>query len=88
MNKDLSVGPTAVADKRYTQTFIRLEAYKANPWNVSKNPVEYWAHQNTYETRYSPITVTLLCLAGQTFPRSNQWADAPTVLCYVWQKCI
>lgn len=55
MNKDLSVGPTAVADKRYTQTFIRLEAYKANTWNASTNPAEFWTHQNTYETRYSPI---------------------------------
>ncbi len=59
MNKDLSVGPTAVADKRYTQTYIRLEAYKANPWNASTNPVEYWAHQNTYETRY-PIPVPFI----------------------------
>lgn len=56
MNDDLSVGPTAAADKRYTQTFIRLEAYKANPWNATANPVEYYEHLNTYETRYSPIT--------------------------------
>jgi len=56
MNDDLSVGPTAANDKRYKQTYIRLEEYKANPWNVTTNPVEYWAHQNTYETRYSPIT--------------------------------
>lgn len=57
MNKDLSVGPNAANDKRYTQTFIRLELYKANQWDPSKNPVEYWEHQNTYETRYSPINV-------------------------------
>lgn len=56
MNDDLSVGPTAVGDKRYTQTFIRLEAYKANPWNATTNPVEYYEHLNTYETRYSLIT--------------------------------
>jgi hypothetical protein len=56
MNDDLSVGPTAAGDKRYTQTFIRLEAYKANPWNATANPVEYYEHLNTYETRYSPIT--------------------------------
>jgi len=55
MNADYSVGPQAANDKRYTQTFIRLEAYKANPWNVKTNPTEYWTHQNTYETRYSPI---------------------------------
>lgn len=52
MNKDLSVGLNATADKRYTQTFIRLEAYKANPWSVSANPTEYWTWQNTYETLY------------------------------------
>ena len=57
MNNDLSVGPAAANDKRYTQTYIRLEAYMANPWNATTNPVEFWAHQNTYETRYSPITV-------------------------------
>jgi hypothetical protein len=56
MNADYSVGPEAANDKRYTQTFIRLEAYKENPWNVSTNPTEYYAHLNTYETRYSPIT--------------------------------
>lgn len=56
MNDDLSVGPEAANDKRYTQTFIRLEAYKENPWNKSTNPVEYYTHLNTYETRYSPIT--------------------------------
>lgn len=55
MNNDLSVGPTAANDKRYTQTFIRLEAYKANPWDAAKNPAEYYEHLNTYETRYSPI---------------------------------
>ena len=55
MNKDYSVGPEAANDKRYTQTYIRLEAYKANPWNVAKNPTEYYTHLNTYETRYSPI---------------------------------
>lgn len=55
MNDDLSVGPTAANDKRYTQTFIRLEAYQANPWNATANPEEYYAHLNTYETRYSPI---------------------------------
>lgn len=60
MNNDLSVGPAAANDKRYTQTYIRLEAYKANPWNATTNPVEYWAHQNTYETRYSPITVPFI----------------------------
>jgi hypothetical protein len=57
MKQDLSVGPNAANDKRYTQTYIRLEAYKANPWSSSANPVEYWTHQNTYETRYAPITV-------------------------------
>ncbi|MBV5314156.1 MAG: RagB/SusD family nutrient uptake outer membrane protein [Prolixibacteraceae bacterium] len=56
MNNDLSVGTEAAKDKRYTQTFIRLEAYKANPWSSSANPVEYFTHLNTYETRYSPIT--------------------------------
>jgi len=56
MNADYSVGPEAANDKRYTQTFIRLEAYKENPWNVSTNPTEYYTHLNTYETRYSPIT--------------------------------
>jgi len=56
MNADLSEGPEAANDKRYTQTFKRLEAYKANPWNVSTNPTEYYEHLNTYETRYSPIT--------------------------------
>jgi hypothetical protein len=60
MNSDLSVGPTAANDKRYTQTFIRLEAYKANPWDVNTNPVEYYEHLNTYETRYSPITVPFI----------------------------
>jgi starch-binding outer membrane protein, SusD/RagB family len=57
MNNDLSVGPNAANDKRYTQTFIRLEAYKVNPWDPNVNPAEYWTHQNTYETRYPPITV-------------------------------
>jgi hypothetical protein len=56
MNADYSVGPQAANDKRYTQTFIRLEGYKENPWNKTTNPTEYWAHLNTYETRYSPIT--------------------------------
>ena len=56
MNADYSVGPEAANDKRYTQTFIRLEAYRENPWNVSTNPTEYYTHLNTYETRYSPIT--------------------------------
>jgi|SRR5665647_373166 len=61
MNKDLSVGPNATTDKRYTQTFIRLEAYKANPWSASANPTEYWTWQNTYETLY-PIPVPIVWL--------------------------
>jgi hypothetical protein len=56
MNEDLSVGPEALNDKRYNQTFIRLEAYKANPYTSADNPTAYYEHLNTYETRYETIT--------------------------------
>jgi hypothetical protein len=56
INSDLTAVPEAANDKRYQQTFIRLEAYMENPWNVNTNPEEYVTHLNTYETRYSPIT--------------------------------
>lgn len=56
MNEDYTVGAEAANDLRYDQTFIRLEAYKANPWSKSDNPTEYYEHQNTYETRYESIT--------------------------------
>lgn len=54
MNDDYSVGPEAADDKRYTQTYIRLEAYKENPY--SSGTTEYYEHLNTYETRYNLIT--------------------------------
>ena len=54
MNDDLSVGPEAANDKRFTQTFIRLEAYQKNPY-PSGTP-EFYQHLNTYETRYDAIT--------------------------------
>ncbi len=60
INADLSVGPTAVGDKRYTQTFIRLEGYKPNPYTASSNPTEYYNWLNTYEQRYSPITYPMV----------------------------
>jgi starch-binding outer membrane protein, SusD/RagB family len=60
MNSDLSVGPNAANDKRYTQTFIRLEGYKANPYSVSTDPTNYYAWLNTYEQRYSAITVPFI----------------------------
>ncbi|MDD4661445.1 MAG: RagB/SusD family nutrient uptake outer membrane protein [Massilibacteroides sp.] len=56
MNEDFSIGSEAQNDKRYTQTFIRLEAYKENPYSSTDNPAEYYEHLNTYETRYSTIT--------------------------------
>jgi len=60
MNSDLSVGPTATNDKRYTQTFIRLEGYKKNPYNATSNPVEYYNWLNTYEQRYDALTYPMV----------------------------
>lgn len=60
MNSDLSVGPAAAGDKRYTQTFIRLEGYKANPYTAASNPTEYYNWLNTYEQRYSPLTYPMV----------------------------
>jgi hypothetical protein len=60
MNADLSVGPTATGDKRYTQTYIRLEGYKTNPYTAASNPTEYYNWMNTYEQRYSPLTYPMV----------------------------
>lgn len=60
MNSDLSVGPTATGDKRYSQTFIRLEGYKKNPYTAAANPVEYYNWLNTYEQRYDALTYPMV----------------------------
>ena len=60
INPDLSVGPTAASDKRYTQTFIRLEGYKTNPYTAAANPTEYYTWLNTYEQRYAPLTYPMV----------------------------
>ncbi len=60
MNADLSVGPTAANDKRYTQTFIRLEGYQPNPYDAAVDPDNYYAWLNTYEQRYSPIVYPMI----------------------------
>ena len=58
INSDLSVGPEAVNDKRYTQTYIRLEGYKPNPY--AAGTAEYYEHLNTYESRYSALTYPMV----------------------------
>jgi hypothetical protein len=77
INSDLTAVPETADDKRYQQTYIRLEAYKENPWNKDTNPEEYVTHLNTYETRYSPITTPHVWLdkyyrAPTTGRRSNR----------------
>ena len=58
INSDLSVGPEAVNDKRYTQIYIRLEGYKPNPY--AAGTAEYYEHLNTYESRYSALTYPMV----------------------------
>jgi len=58
INSDLSVGPEAANDKRYTQTYIRLEGYEPNPYAVGT--AEYYEHLNTYESRYSALTYPMV----------------------------